>query len=311
VLQLYTLYLLLSRGIAINFAHRSVHWAEVGLAIRFAFFALPTAAIATWLFLQRKTPSRTLLFTIALAVSFASVVSLAARVFLLLMPFIVLLVYTGQKPQKRVILFGLLFAIVLVVPAGYYTFLRAQQRASLGTALTEVMLGDVGRVHTLAYTAEHATLFDSDLVDPPILGSYLYLLILPVPRSMWAGKPYATNIQFSYHFRQEHTSFTVPFDIAELTGKTEFGFIEESMLNLGYAGMLIMILLGFAAAQLDKWIPATSYLKVAVPIFFLLATIYSFNGILNYLAPFLVVAFLVDGLRRSVPQPAAYGEVAA
>jgi hypothetical protein len=299
-LQLYPLFLIVSRGIAVNHAHRSLHWEAVGLTIRFGFFALPSVAIAYWLFLQKRSMLRLIVLGLTLVVSVASAFSLGARMFLILVPIVMFLVHANRFPRKRLLLFVTLACVAFSISVGYLALFRSDNPDDLANNSLQVLASDVGRMHTLAYTSQHVNLISSKLLKPPVLGSYFYWLILPIPRSFWSGKPYATNLQFSFWFRAEHTNFYVPYSISEMSGSTEFGFIDEAMLNLGVSGVLIVALLGYLAARLDNWIQKTRYLRVAVPIFFLLGTIYSFNGILNYLAPFLIIAFLLD--RRALIQ---------
>jgi len=297
-LQIYPIYLIRSRGIRIDFVHRAVHWQQVGLAIRLAYFSLPAMAVALWLFLDRKSLLRLVLLLLTFVISTVSAVILGARMFLVLLPFVLFLVYSTRRPKTRVWLFAMLFVMALLVSVVYQTVLRSDDPGSFVPSLVKVIMSDLGRMHTLAYTGKHIGLIRSDLVTPPILGSYFYWLILPVPRSTWPGKPYATNLQFSFHFRHEHTSFYVPPTIAEMAGSTEFGFIEEAALNLGVMGLFILILFGYLAARLDGRIHHTRYLKVVVPVFFLVGTIYTFNGVLNYLAPFVIVSFFLDRVMR-------------
>jgi len=292
-LQLYLLFLIFSQEITINFAHRAIHWRYIGLAIRLAFFSLPAAAISFNLFLDKKSLIRLLLLLITLAIASPAAFSLGARMFVVLLPMVLILIFTNRNPKTRILSFFALFAMAVALSVGLYLFLRTDV-PDLRYAFYKVMLGDIGRMHTLAYTSKHIGLMRSDLINPPILASYFYWLILPIPRSFWPGKPFAANLQFSFWFRAEHTSFYVPYALADMQGRTEFGFIDEALLNLGLSGMLIMIIWGYLAAWLNQYIKNTRYLRVAVPIGFLLGTIYTFNGILLYLLPFLVIGFFLD-----------------
>jgi len=293
-LQLYPVCLILSRGIKVDFAHRAVHWREVGLTIRFAYFCLPSTAIAFSLFVEKKSLTRLVLLALSISVSVISAVILGARMFLVLLPVVLFLIYSTRNPRARIQLLIPLLVIVIVLSVGYYALLRADDPGDLRKSFFHIFVCDLGRMHTLAYTSGHVSLVHSDLVNPPMLGSYFYWLILPVPRSSWSAKPYATNLQFSFHFRREHTSFYVPADIVDFTGRNEFGFIEEAMLNLGFAGFLLVASFGYLAARIDNQIRYGRYLRVAVLVFFLVGTIYTFNGILNYLAPLLIAGLVLD-----------------
>ncbi len=334
--------IVLLRGIRINFAHRAIHWQQVGLAIRLAYLCLPTLAIGSRMLLRRKSTRNLTVFLVSLSLSVASAVIVGARMFLILLPVVGFLIYTStrsnrlvyrerqsislaaesaapcsicvpaagthggnvadvptrrHRPKSNVV--SLRFASLLTVAlfafsVAYYAVLRDGAPRDARTAAFRVFMGDIGRIHTLAYTLENAGLASSELVGPPLVSSYLYWLVLPIPRATWASKPYPANIQFSFHFRSEHTSFYVPPAISEAVGRTEFGFIEEAVLNMGFLGILLLVLLGVVAGILDASATSSGYIRVSLIMFCMLGTIYSFNGVLNYLAPLLAVSCILD-----------------
>lgn len=166
-LQLIPLFLIVRRGISINFVHRGVHWGQVGLGIRLAYFALPVTAIAAWFFFEKKSSRRFVISAFALSISCISAVILGARMFAVLIPTVILLIYADLRPKKRFILFSFLFVAVLVLSIGYTILLRSGGRNATQNAAVGVILTDIGRMHTLAYTSGHIDLISSDILYPP------------------------------------------------------------------------------------------------------------------------------------------------
>lgn len=299
-LLLLPIYITISQGILINLGHRSVHWRQIGLSIRLLYLLLPAVMLGVSIWVEKRSALTTLVLVLTVLMAVTAAVILAARMFFVLIPLIAVMTYSAKVSSKNrsAALYAALVILGLLVPAALgYTF-RQEGNGNFGDSVRGVVLADLSRASALAYTLEKTNVVSSELIESPVLCSYLYWAILPIPRAYWSGKPFPANQQFSYYYRAEYGDIAAPVFLEETRGQTEIGFIEEALLNFGLLGMFVLCFVGVVACLVDRRSPRHYYGKVPWHLFIMLGTIYSFNGILNYLAPLIIVSFILHRSSR-------------
>jgi hypothetical protein len=298
LLQVYPLYIVLSREVRIEFTQRQLHWAQIGPTMYLLYFCLPTVAIAICYFLNRSSRSRAFVLLFSLVVSTASAVVLGQRWFLVSIPLVGLFTYNAKRPVRGLFLYGVVFIGAFLLAVGFKYLFRST-RGDLVGSFYAIPLGDLARNQFLSYVVHHLGLWGSDLVSPPILPSYLYWLILPIPRAMWAAKPYETSLQFNQHLGYSLGIAYLARPLAELFSGNAFGFIEEALINLGFIGFILIAMWGLIAAKVDRMKRYPFSTKVTLPLFYLVATFYPFHAMLMATVPLFVVLFVLDRTNAS------------
>jgi hypothetical protein len=299
LLQLCPLYIVVSQRIEIEFAHRQLHWAKIGNALYLLYFCLPAVAVAVFYFLGRPSKSRAFLLLLSLVVSTASAVVLGQRMFLVLILLVSFLVYSAKRPIRGLFLYGVVFAGALSLAVGFKFLFRESTQGDLPASFYAIPLGDLARNQFLSYVVHYMGFWRSDIVSPPILPSYLYWLILPIPRAMWAAKPYVAPLQFNQHLGYSLGIADLARPLEELFSGNAFGLIEEALMNLGFMGFMLVAIWGFIAARIDWTRRYPLSAKVTFPVFYLVATFYPFNATLMITVLLFIVLFMLDKINAS------------
>jgi hypothetical protein len=191
---------------------------------------------------------------------------------------------------------------MFLLAVGYKYLFRENTRGDWLASFYGILVGDFARNQFLAYVAHYMSFWRSDIVSPPILSSYLYWLILPIPRAIWIAKPYAAALQFNQHLGYSLGIANLAKPLDELFSGNAFGLIDEAMMNLGLMGFMLVALWGFVAARVDRIRRYSLLAKVALPVFYLLATLYPFNAVLMLVGPLFIALFVLDRITMSVRQ---------
>lgn len=289
--------LLWINDVQINFASRHVHWRQIGIAIRLLLFGLPALIVALLHYMECPTRSARILLAVTLVTAGIAGVALGQRMLLVLTPVAIVLSVCLKRRGVSIVMLGVLTVTVSTIAIGYSAAFRSTEPLDASSGIARMTLGDVGRMHVMAYTLQHSGPTGSDLIERRLLSSYLHPLILGVPRSVWPGKPFPINRQFSYYFRYEHGDLTVPAEQADMVGQNEFGVLEETLLVFGPIGaVLALMLVGGAGKALDVRFRESAYARLVAFLACGLGMIYSFMAVFSLLLPCFCV-----GIIRALP----------
>ena len=286
VMQLIPLFLIFFHGIEIRFEHRNIHWAEVGILIRFLMFCIPAAIISS--IIWRWNNIIKIICIMALIISVVSAVACGQRMVLLIIPLSVIVFWWRNNIviRKFFIMMFLSFAVIFSI------FISIQYRTTIDKDIpystAKLFLTDLGRMNVMAYTIRHTNLISSELIHPPLLSSYLYWAIVSIPRSVWDDKPYPANLQFSHWFRYNYNPAYPYLYIQGNIGQNEFGFIEEALLNFGCLGLFFICIIGYIISIVELKLLPFPVMATWSWLFSFLGFIYSFNAVFMLLLPLLI-----------------------
>ena len=296
LLQVYAILFLLRSGVSVNFEHRQEYWNQINELYYLFYFSIPASILSLRSALKRRGKLAWCAFWVVFVISATSSVLAGLRMVLVINIVALFLTYIIYKDVKRVLLISCLCFVLIISFSGVFRYYFRSKNDVRGS-VSGTFLDDLSRIQILSYIDKHAGFTRSEIVDPPGVSSYLYWLILAVPRNVWPDKPFAAVLQFNAHVGNLFQIRYLNKPLYELFSGYQFGFLDEGVMNFGFLGIFIMFFWGGVAAWLDTSNVNVLISKIGMPIFYFVGVSYAFHTCLLLLFPMLIVLFAVDRFR--------------
>lgn len=277
------------KGLVLDFDIRQTYWREINHFVFYLSFPAFLSALYINKFCRVGFIGR-LVLLITVLFCFAMAIMAGQRMLIVMHLMIAGLFYLLNNPlARKKILIGCV-VLTLLFSGVYRFYFRGESKGDILDSVMGTFVGDLSRVQILSYIQKNMNIANSELLDVPIVPSYLYWFILPIPRAIWTEKPYVALLQFNSHAGYSFKIDYLDKNPDELFCGYEFGFIDEALMNLGFLGFAILALLGAVAARIDFSRRRRFFSRLAFILFIFMGMAYSFHSTVALLTPLMFVA---------------------